>query len=456
MMSKKKKHVKRVGGWLKRLIGTLLLVGGLWFFLLPGLTVFWYLLTDEGLHGKGVSSFALSRHKALSDDYARYARERIASGKAETLTIDQIAETEWPLFGSCFYLWATESLQEAWEKDPSISKKAPKDYARQAIDAAKDLVLDRGHSKWVRDHWGEAYLQKENVFYRMLVISAIVSHHNLTGSEEHFDLLRDQSDRLMNEIDASFYGILDDYPGQCYPADVAAAIAAIQKADQVLGTDHGGMIRRSIRGFTGDTAGFYGLPAYAADSVSGQRLDESRGCGNSYFTTFAPVVWAQDDPGWYQSYVTHFWQEDWFAAGFREFPHSSGDEYYIDVDAGPVFQGYGTSATAFGIGAARVNGHFDHASTLSYQAVAASWPLPNGTMLFPRLFSNAEHAPYLGEVSILFQLTREPVNPGISQYHSGRMTGVVWVMLGIYAVLAWVTCWPGWRLARSRGRYVKR
>lgn len=447
---RQQKQGREVWKWVRRILGASILAAGLWFFLIPGLTVCWYLLTDKGLHGNGVSAFALSRHKALSDDYARYARERIASGKAETLHIDQIAETEWPLFGSCFYLWATESLQRAWENDPGISKEAPKDYAREAIDAAKDLVLDDGHSKWVRDHWGDDYMKKENVFYRMLVISAVVSHHNLTGSEEHFDLLREQSDSLMSEIDASIHGILDDYPGQCYPADVAAAIHAVQQADKVLGTDHEGMIERSIRAFSGDSAGPYGLPAYAADSLSGMRFDDSRGCGNSYFTTFGPAVWQDGDPGWYQSYVANYWQQDWFAAGFREFPHGTGDAYYIDVDAGPVFQGLGTSATAFGVGAARVNGRFDHASTLSYQAIAASWPLPDGTMMFPRLFSNADHAPLLGEVSILFQLTREPVNPGEAPYHSGRVTGCVWVMLGIYALLSWTTCRIGWRIMRPK------
>ena len=102
---------KNIGRWLwlwvRRILGAAILAGGLWFFMFPGLTVCYYILTDKGLHGNGVSSFALYRHKVLSDDYAKYARERIASGKAENLHVDQIAETEWPLFGSCFYLWAT-------------------------------------------------------------------------------------------------------------------------------------------------------------------------------------------------------------------------------------------------------------------------------------------------------------------------------------------------------------
>jgi|GEM_PF-3787022 len=127
--------------------GLVIFAAGLWFFLAPSVIVGWYIATDKGLSGAGVSKFAYSRHQLISDDYARYARERIGSGKAESLKSWQIAETEWPLFGSAFYLWSTESFQKAWEKDPSLSEEAPKVYAREAIDAAKDLILDRGHAK---------------------------------------------------------------------------------------------------------------------------------------------------------------------------------------------------------------------------------------------------------------------------------------------------------------------
>src|ERR1019366_1938536 len=41
-------------------------------------------------------------------------------------------------------------------------------------------------------------------------------------------------------------------------------------------------------------------------------------------------------------------------------------------------------------------------------AIVTSWHLPNGTRLFPRLLSNAADAPYLGEASILFNLTLMP------------------------------------------------
>jgi hypothetical protein len=84
-------------------------------------------------------------------------------------------------------------------------------------------------------------------------------------------------------------------------------------------------------------------------------------------------------------------------------------EWFIDVDAGPVMGGYGTAASAFGIGTARTYGRFDQAYPLSAEALAASWPLPDGTRLGPRMFSNLSDAPYVGETAMLFSLTRQPI-----------------------------------------------
>ncbi len=414
----------------------------LYFFVAP-LAILLFDLADPALRGRGIPQCARRWHRALTPRYARWARERVASGRAANLPEATVSSTEWPLFGSVFYLLATEALQKDWEEHHSGP--APKEYAREAIDAAADLVTDPRHADWVRRYWGEDYLHKQNCFYRMLLISAAASHVKLTGSPKHLPLLRDQVETLSAEIDNSASGWIEDYPNECYPADVLVAVAAIRRADAVLGTDHSAFVSRALRGFQGERleAGT-GLPPYAGDATYGAPIGPARGCGNSYLATFAPEVWPDVAAGWYARYEKHFWQHRWLAQGFREWPRGTPHgEWYIDVDSGPVIAGFGTAACAFGIGAARTNGRFDHSWPLAAEALVTSWPLPGGMLAGPRILSNATDAPYLGEAAMLFNFTRQPL-PGFSDVTGGGLSGYVYIVLFAYLAAAGVLFLGAW------------
>ena len=400
----------------------------LFVFLAPGVTVLRD-LADPAIRTVGIPAFAWSLHRDLSPKYAAWANARLGSARAAELSTHNISGTEWPLFGSVFYLWATESLQDAWEQNHPVGSVAPKVYARDAIAAATRLVVDPAQANWVKIHWGQNYLKTENVFYRMLIISAVTSYTRLSGDREYLPLLRDQADSLAADLGASPTGLLNDYPGECYPGDVLTAIAMIHRADQVLGTDHSAFVNRAIRGFQGGALDLHGLVPYAAFALRGVPLGPARGCGNSYVSLFSPLIWPDQARKWYDLYSKYYWQETWVCAGFREFANDSpGSQWLFDVDAGPVIDGFGCAACAFGLGAARVNGHFEQAYPLTAEMLATAWPLPNGTLLFPRLLSNAADAPYLGEAAILFNLTRLPA-AGVPVQTGGSLPRFVLVVL---------------------------
>ncbi|MHC4806239.1 MAG: hypothetical protein ACYTBX_08260, partial [Planctomycetota bacterium] len=417
-----------------------------------------YDLRDPGLYSDDMPRFVFHWHRALSPKYEKWARRRVEAGAAAKLTTEDISGTEWPVFGSVFYLWATEALQEAFDENPELAPSAPKDYARGAIAAATALVADPNHAGWVKEHWGDAYLEKENLFYRMLLIGGLTSYQKLCGDRRYEGLLRSQVESLASELDQSAYGLLDDYPGQCYPVDILPAIAAIRRADAVLGTDHTEFAARAIRGFQEtrldkDT----GLPAYFVDSKTGRAKDSARGVGLSFMLIWAPELWPETARDWYAKYQEQFWQHGRWLAGFREYPKDIdvGWFAFADVDAGPVVGGYGVAACAFGIGAARAMGRFDHAYPLAAQAMVGSWPLPNGILLGPRLLSNLSDAPYLGEAALLFSLTRQPVDlPEPAE--RGELPGFVYVgivlliCLGTYEVLATVHKVRRWRKHRPK------
>ena len=120
-------------------------------------------------------------------------------------------------------------------------------------------------------------------------------------------------------------------------------------------------------------------------------------------------------------------------AGFRELPHGSS-ERFADVDSGPVLFGYGSVASAFGIGAAKAAGHLDHAVPLTIQAIAAAWATPFG-FLVPGIMGYVEADSWpLGEVGLLFSMTRPSATHQTKPF-IGHIPYIVWVLTGLYTFI---------------------
>jgi hypothetical protein len=400
-------------------------------------------IQDPALKGPGIPKSAWRLQRNLTARYAAWAQERVAGGRAEGLSTADISGTEWPLFGSVFYLWAIENMQTAWEAGDHTPAVEPKVFCKDAIRAASDLVIDPKHASWVEKHWGTNYLHRENVFYRMLVIAALTSRERLLHDGAHFDLLRDQVETFSKELDDSKSGLLNDYPGECYPGDVMAAIMCIRRADAVLGTDHSEFISRSLRAFIGPGSTRLELPPYSAEAETGAPLSESRDCGNSYFCLTSPELWPGPAKAWFQLYEKFFWQQRLGFAGFREFPSDvPNTDWTMDVDAGPVIAGFGVAADAFGVGAARKNGRFGLAYPLSAEMLATVWELPDGTLATPRILSNLSDAPMLGEAAILWLLSVQP-EKGFPVKTGGSVPTFV------YVVTIGVLLFGIWRMAAA-------
>lgn len=415
-------------------VNTLLMVMFAYVFgVYPFCFVVWH-LSDPAWRGPGMPAFATSLHARLSPRYERWARERVASGSAATLDTDDLVETEWPIFGTAFYLWATEALQRAHQVSPGDEEVSPATRAKGAIDASLALIQDPNHGAWVRQHWGEDYLEEENAFYRALLIGGPTSYRNLTGDASHEADTAKLVTALAEDLSASPHGLLEDYPGECYPGDVLADLWVIKAAGHPVPGGLEAFLQHARRGFEGAAVDALGLPPYLADARRGIPIGTSRGCSNSYLTYMVPEIWPDKAVDWYARYEEHFWQERFGCAGFREYPASEqGHEWEIgDMDAGPVIAGYGMAACAFALAAARSNGRYDHAYPLGTEMLAASWPLPDGTLLLPRLLSSSTDAPYLGEACILFNLTRQPVE-GVTVKQGGSIPFLVYAILATYA-----------------------
>src|SRR5262245_9265505 len=85
-------------------------------FLAPATTLLRAIFDPALVSGRGMPQAAWSLHAAVSPRFERWARQRVASGRATKLGIHEIAGTEWPAFSSVFYLLATEALDAEWQR----------------------------------------------------------------------------------------------------------------------------------------------------------------------------------------------------------------------------------------------------------------------------------------------------------------------------------------------------
>jgi len=418
---------------LRRITGVLLLVLALAFVVYPLGKTTWYLGTDGGLRSAGPSKYAFNLHASLSGRLPGYVDERIASGVAKTVKLSEITATESPVYGAYFYLLATENLQALWEKDRTLASRAPKETGADAIEASVRIILDPGHASWVKKYWGDDYLKEPNCFYRMLVIGSLSAHHHLTGKTDHVAFMKQLCDGLAAFIDASPTGLVDDYPGQCFPADVVAAIGMIRRADPGREAWARKAFHRVLANFPGE------LPPYMAISETGEARGPSRGCTNGFFFSYARELDPVVADALYQKQVDGFWLDDGWAGGWREFSRESGaPAFYFDADSGPVLWGFGTGATGLGIGTARIHGDHTRAGMLGAEMLTAGVPLPGGSLLLPRLVSDMKHAPHFAETAILHQMSLTGGGEGSIGIDGERagLPWIVWCILGGEVILA--------------------
>ena len=173
-------------------------------FLLPGVELARD-VADPAMAGPGIPRRARALHALLTPRIEAWARERVATGRASEAALHDVPTTEWPMFTAVFYLMATEELVRDWERGGREGP-SPALAAHEAVVASRDLLLDPSHHTWVRTHWGDDYMHRENVFFRSLLIGGLTSYERVTSDGSVLALLRDQTDTLAQDLDASELG----------------------------------------------------------------------------------------------------------------------------------------------------------------------------------------------------------------------------------------------------------
>ena len=113
--------------------------------------------------------------KSAAGRYLSWANTYLDTNYAKSLYHDDIPATEWPMFGSVFFLVTAEDLQAHGKID------ATQGTVREAVEKAAEIVASPVTATWVKTKWGDGYLERENVFYRMLLILGLSSYEQDHG-----------------------------------------------------------------------------------------------------------------------------------------------------------------------------------------------------------------------------------------------------------------------------------
>ncbi|MFO0628009.1 MAG: hypothetical protein U0325_20710 [Polyangiales bacterium] len=156
---------------------------------------------------------------------------------------------------------------------------------------------------------------------------------------------------LARRLEAAPAGLVETYPGEAYPPDVASVVGAIGLHASATGTDRRALIARWSQTFRARYVHPGSGYVVQRATLAGDPLDAPRGSGTAvtaYFVSFA-------DPALARDLARAVLRGVGTVAGFggvREYP--AGWSGAGDIDSGPVLMGVSVSGTAFGFASARL------------------------------------------------------------------------------------------------------
>ena len=426
---------------LKMILAGVLILLKMILFIYPAIIIT-LVIIDPELKSSGQSQLVPMWFKTTASKYHSWACNYLRTDYAVSQNSYDVAATEWPMFGSVFFLLTAQELQEQGKID------ATNGNIRLAVDKAVEIVSSEKTATWVKKKWkrsyletGKSYLEKENVFYRMLLIMGLSSYESITGDAKHHALTLQQSKTLAKELSIAKFHLRDDYPNQCYPCDLLWAVAAIKNVNRL---EHNPIeitkLTKSLMSvFNSTIQSKTKLPAFQVNSKTGHIIQDARGSGTSGILQFAAMLDIKTAKEWYGAHEKHFWKNNHWFAGFREFP--KGVPGFMDADTGPIVNEFGSVASMFAIGASKSVGRLDHTVPLTVEAVAYLWPTPFGFLIPSVAGKLAVDSWSLGDVALLFSMTR-PIYEEKTIPFKGALPWSIWGILfgfiGIGSLLIWL------------------
>lgn len=155
--------------------------------------------------------------------------------------------------------------------------------------------------------------------------------------------------------------VLEAHPGMSWPVDSLFGFSSLQIHDRLYGTRYAAHFEKwkhAVESTKDKTTGLHASFLH----LDGRPRDVPRGCALSWSLAVLPSLDPELSKEQWARYKKHFFSCSAGVCFVREFP--KGVDRKADVDSGPIINGYGMSATAFALAAARANGDTEVAAAL--------------------------------------------------------------------------------------------
>ena len=180
---------------------------------------------------------------------------------------------------------------------------------------------------------------------------------------------------LARRIEASPTGLLETYPGEVYPVDNTSALAALALHERATNAPRSPALLRGLAAVRGaGTDPGTGLLFQAVAPADAAPRDAARASGTAlaaYFLSFADAAASR---ALFRALERSQFRTVLGFGGMMEHPPGRRGGH-ADVDSGPVFLGFGVSASGFAVGASRAHGDRDTFTALYATAHLFGAPL---------------------------------------------------------------------------------
>lgn len=204
-------------------------------------------------------------------------------------------------------------------------------------------------------------------------LNLVLSSYLGRGGEKHGDLHHNVS-RVLEATLRINRGIpLQSYPEVLWSFDTIPCLLSLQKSgrgnrtSETTPLEEAHFLWLEKEGQHSD----FELPWTLWEQDCSEGLEGPRGCDLSWrITMMVEMGYPAEAAVLYRRFVQHFWLDRPIASGFAEWPGGLGKDE--DFDSGPIIDGIGFAASAFGIAAARAVGDEKREARLLTQL--AAWP----------------------------------------------------------------------------------